>query len=114
MFVKKELAQSFSIQGGTNGAIYPSSPKGDQTIAVVEMDGVYPSDGYSVNDFCTETIFMLEGKFELEAEGKKYQLESGDLFMILPGVKYRIVGKGKSMDFISPAWDKSQNHIIKS
>ena len=114
MFVKKEMAESFSIPGGTKGAIYPSSPKGDQTIAVVEMDGIYPEKGYSFNDFCTETIFMLEGKFELEADGKKYQLEKGDLFMILPGTKYRISGKGKSIDFISPAWDKSQNHIIEN
>ena len=113
MLIKKEIAESFSISGGTNGAIYPSSPKGDQTIAIVWMDGAYPEMGYSLNDLCTETIFLLEGKFELEADGKKYQLESGDLFMILPGTKYRIFGKGKAIDFISPAWDKSQNHLIE-
>lgn len=114
MFVKKEAAQEFSIPGGTRGRIYPSSPKGDQTIAMVEMDGVYPERGYSRNDFCTETIFMLEGFFELEADGKKYHLEAGDLFMVLPGMQYRISGKGRSIDFISPAWDKSQNHIIEN
>lgn len=112
MFVKKESAQKFTISGGTKGVIYPSSPKGDQTIAVVEMDGVYPEKGYSLNDFCTETILMIEGKFEIEANGQVYNLKEGDALMIFPGTKYKIAGQGKAADFISPAWDKSQNHII--
>ena len=112
MFYKKKDAQKFNIPGETSGAIYPSSPLGDQTIVTVEMDGVFPEKGYAINDRCTETIFILEGKIELEADGKKYQMETGDLFMILPGTKHRLVGKAKSMDFISPAWDKSQNHIV--
>ena len=113
MLARKKDARKFKISGGTKGLIYPSSPKGDQTIAMVEMDRIYPEKGYSINDNCTETIFMLSGKFKMEVSGKKYTLKKGDMFTILPGNKYRIKGKGRAMDFISPLWDSTQNHIIE-
>ncbi|MCX6784637.1 MAG: hypothetical protein NTV81_01725 [Candidatus Komeilibacteria bacterium] len=113
MFYKKNQAEKFLIPGGTEGLLFPSSPKGDQTVAVVEMDGVYPASGYSLNDFCTETIYLIEGLLEAEVSGEKYVLQSGDLLVILPGNKYKLTGQGKSVDLITPAWDKSQNHIIE-
>lgn len=112
MIVKKEQSSNFTIPGGTEGRIYPSSPKGDQTIAYVTTDGVYPEKGWSINDKCTETIFMIEGAFELEVNDEKFRLEKDDLFIILPGNKYRIKGKGTALDLITPAWDKDQNKII--
>ena len=112
MFYKNSQAVKFSIPGGTNGLIFPSSPKGDQTMAVVEMDGVYPETGYSLNDFCTETIYLLEGSLLAEVGGQEYNLTPGDLLVILPGNRYRITGRGKSVDLITPAWDKAQNHIL--
>lgn len=113
MFYKKEQATKFSIPGGTNGLLFPSSPKGDQTVAVVEMDGIYPATGYSLNDFCTETIYLTEGLLEAEVGGQQYTLRPGDLLVILPGNKYRITGQGKSVDLITPAWDKAQNHMVE-
>lgn len=112
MLLKKKYAEEFSIPGGTEGVIFPSSPKGDQTVAVVEMDGIYPESGYSINSVCTETICLIEGELEVEIEGKKYEMEKGDVCVILPGNKYKVRGKGKSFDFITPAWDKKQNKII--
>ena len=32
--------------------------------------------------------------------------------MIFPGQKYQIRGRAKTLDLITPAWDKSQNKII--
>ena len=112
MFIKKNQTEKFSIDGGTNGYLYPNHPKGEQTVAFVEMDGVYPLKGYSLNDVCTETIFVVEGSLEVEIEGQKEILKPGDMVMILPGNKYRVEGKGKSVDLITPAWDKKQNHIL--
>lgn len=113
MFIKKSDAQEFSIPGGTKGLLYPPSPKGDQSIAYVEMDGFYPERGYSINDLCTETLYMIEGVFEIECGGVKQVIGAGDIFMILPGNKYRTVGKGKALDLITPSWDKQQNHIVE-
>ena len=114
MIYKKIDAEKFTITGGTEGIIFPSSPKGDQTVAYVEMDGIYPEKGYSINSKCTETICLIDGSFSIEISGKKYMMKKGDICMILPGNKYRIVGKGKSFDFITPAWDKKQNKIVEN
>lgn len=113
MFLSKDKAQSFTIPGGTTGVLFPPSPKGDQSVAVIEMNGVYPAQGYSRNDYCTETIYMVEGQFEVEYDGQWYTLNPGDLIMLLPNKKYRTKGNGKACVFISPAWDSKQNHIIK-
>lgn len=113
MFYTKKTGEKFNIPGGTEGILYPSSPNGDQTIAIVEMDGVYPKKGYSINDFCTETIVLVSGYLEVEVSGEKFILkEEGDMIRILPNNKYRVVGKGKSIDMISPNWDKNQNHFV--
>lgn len=123
-------AQTFTIPGGTSGLLYPPSPKGDQSVAVVELDGIYPEKGWSVNDICTETLYVLEGELKLIVQKEpdprvprlredgndkeeEYALVSGDLFMILPGNKYRLSGKGTSCVFITPSWDSSQNNIFE-
>ncbi len=114
MFYSKKDAQPFTIPGGTDGILYPPSPKGDQSVAVIEMDGTYPQKGYSMNDQCTETIYMLEGSFRVEYDGAWYTLNPGDLLMLLPGKKYRTQGKGKACVFITPAWNSEQNHLMES
>lgn len=112
MLLQKNNAQKFSLPGGTNGLIYPHDNQDDFTVAYVEMDGTYPVSGYSINDYCTETIAMIEGELELEMDGNIFNLLAGDVFVIKPKNKYRLKGRGKSFDFITPAWDKKQNHII--
>ena len=121
---------SFTIPGGTTGVLYPAHPKGEQSVAVVKLDGVYPEKGYSLNDVCTETLYVLEGEIkmyslevkmgsgtdspgETEPDPKEYTLEPGDLFMIVPGNKYRLTGKGRACVLITPAWDSKQNHIVE-
>jgi mannose-6-phosphate isomerase-like protein (cupin superfamily) len=112
MLIKKEKSQNFTITGGTKGRIYPSSPEGDFTVAEVKMDGVYPEKGYSVNDVSKESLFLLEGNLMIEIEGEEFNLNSGDLIIVQPGKKYRIKGKGKVIDIITPAWEKNKNRIV--
>lgn len=113
MLIKKEERKSFTIEGGTEGEIYPSSPKGDQTIAVVKMKGVYPQSGWSLNDISTENIFLLKGSFNLETEEESYNLHPGDMFLVFPGTKYRIKGEGEAVVFITPSWEKNNNKIVE-
>lgn len=114
MYYKKRDAEEFFIPGGTKGFLYPSSPRGDQTIAIVEMEGVYPEEGCSINDYCTETLVLIKGELEVRVNDKKYELkEEGDTIRILPENKYSIAGKGKVVVSIAPNWDSTQNHIIK-
>lgn len=113
MIYKKKEAQAFTIPGGSSGLIYPQMPNNDHSVAYVETDGKYPESGYSLNDFCTETFFIVDGAFKLEIDGIESEIEKGDLAVILPGKKYRLEGKGKVIDMITPAWDSKQNHIVE-
>ncbi len=113
MLIKKEEAKDFQIPGKTDGILYPSSPKGDQTIAVVQMKGVYPQKGWSLNDVSTETIFLLEGRFTIETKEKKYELFPEDMFLVFPNTKYRIRGEGKAIVLITPSWETNKNKIVE-
>lgn len=99
----------FSIPGETRGLLYASSPRGDQTVAVVEMEGRYPEQGYSLNDVSTETLLVLEGSVMAEAGEERHELSEGDLFMVFPQTKYRLEGKARVAVFITPAWEKNKN-----
>lgn len=92
--------------------LYPPSPKGDHSIAVVETRGRYPQTGVAYNDICTETVYLLEGQLRITLNGKETVLDPGDLCMILPNIKYSIEGIGKAMVLITPQWDSNQNHHI--
>ena len=105
-------AQAFEIPGGTKGFIFPSHPKGEHTIAVISADGMYPEKGYALNDVCTETVYVVEGQLVVTINSKEESVNSGELIMILPGQKYTIRGKAEAIDFITPSWDKNQNHIV--
>ncbi len=114
MFIRKKERKPFEIPRGTKGKLYPSSPKGDQTVAFVEMDGIYPEKGWSVNDISTETIFLQEGEFILETEKEgKHEMEPGDMFLVFPETKYRIEGKGRAVVIITPSWEKNTNRIVE-
>jgi mannose-6-phosphate isomerase-like protein (cupin superfamily) len=113
MLIKKEDSKKFSIPGGTDGWLYPSNLQSDQTIAYVEMDGVYPEKGYSINDVCTETFFVVEGNLTIYIDDEVYELEKGDVIIVSPGKKYNTRGKAKIIDFITPSWEKNNNQIIQ-
>lgn len=115
MFYSQQDAQPFTIPGGaqgTKGFLYPPHPNAEQSVAYIEMDGVYPERGYSMNDICTETIYVLDGFMEIEYDGAWHRLQPHDMLMILPKHRYRSKGTGTAMVFITPSWDKTQNHII--
>ena len=105
-------AKKFKIPGGTEGILFPPDRYKKQQIAVVSMlKGVYAQRGYSVNDTCSETMYILKGKLIVTINGKKHTLKPGQLISIYPGQKYTVKGTGTSIDIITPAWDPKQNHI---
>lgn len=105
-------AQFFTIPGGTRGRLYPPGPGNAFSIAVVTMDGVYPEKGWSINDVCTETMYVQTGRLKVEIEEETFTLKKGDVLSVLPRKKYRVRGQATTLDVITPAWDKKQNHII--
>ncbi len=86
----------------------------DKTQAIVWCDGRYPKqeDGYSINEFCTETTKTLWGACVLEIDDKLIVLPEGKSYAIMPHKKYSITGKCISHVTITPPWDSSQNSFI--
>jgi mannose-6-phosphate isomerase-like protein (cupin superfamily) len=109
----KTDAAPFTIPGGTVGALYPPGPKAAFSVAVVESRGRYPESGVSVNDVCTESIYVESGELTVTVDGEEHVLAEGDMLCIEPGEHYSITGTGRCIDIITPAWDSKQNHIIK-
>ncbi len=92
--------------------LYPPGPNGAFSIAVVDMDGIYPEKGWSINSRCTEAMYVQSGSLTVEVEDRQFELSAGDVLSITPGKKYRVRGKALTVDIITPAWDKAQNKII--
>lgn len=112
MKLTKQDAASFTIAGGTKGVLYPPGLDNAFSIAVVEMDGVYPEHGWSINDICTETMYVQSGELMVEIEDNTFTLTPGDLLSVEPHKRYRVRGAATTIDVITPAWAKQQNHIV--
>ncbi len=113
IFTHRESAQQFNITGGTAGVLYPPGPHRSFSLAVVASQGRYPEQGFSVNDICTESIFVQAGTLDITVNGQQYTLLPGDMLSIEPGEQYSIEGSAQCLDIITPAWDSTQNHIIQ-
>jgi mannose-6-phosphate isomerase-like protein (cupin superfamily) len=108
----KPIKKRCSIAGGKCLVFSPSKNR-EQSMAVVKQKGRYPRRGFSLNTLCTETIYVLEGRFAILYKGKKIILNKGEIFYLEPGNKYAILGEGVNLVAITPAWDKFQNKIVK-
>lgn len=113
MLIRRSDAQPFEIPGGTRGILHQSLGKTDASVALVEIDGIYPERGWSINSECTETMLLIRGSLRVEIQEQQFTMKPGDMLSIAPGNRYRVVGKGESVDIITPAWQKSQNRIVE-
>lgn len=53
----------------------------------------------------TEIYFILEGRGEIELDGERKPVSSGDAIMIKPGCRHRAIGKLKILNVPVPAFD---------
>ena len=107
-------AQAFEIPGGSTGRLYPDHPRGEHTLAVVTLDGVYPEEGLSCNEVCTETLYLVRGHLEATVADETSELGPGDMLVILPRHPYRLVGDAEVVVVITPAWRPEQNRILSA
>lgn len=107
LFTKKQ-AKEYEIAGGTC-FLYPDSPTGRLSAALVNQDGRYPEKGYRQNEFCTEAMFIIEGAFTATINGVAHELGLHDVLYVAPKTPYSIEGKGTTFVFIEPKWDSAQN-----
>lgn len=107
-FAPKSSAKEYAIPGG-NCFLYPDCPTGRLSSAHIIQDGRYPETGFKMNKICTESIFIINGNFEITVGEEKYPLTQYDIFYIPVKVPYSISGTGEALVFIEPKWDSAQN-----
>ncbi len=81
------------------------------SLALVEIDGKYPDDGFAINKVFEEIILVLNGKGKIIIENKKYELKKNHAVLLKPNKKYRYEGNLKLATFTSPAF-KMENHEV--
>ena len=53
----------------------------------------------------TEIYYILQGKGEMELNGKRYPVSVGDAILIKPGCRHRAIGAMKIINIPIPAFD---------
>lgn len=104
----KDDAKQYDIPGGVCW-LYPDSPTGRLSAALVHQDGRYPETGYRYNEMCTEAFFIISGKFTITIAGKAHVLPPNSVVYIPPRTPYAVEGTGDSFVFIEPKWNSGQN-----
>lgn len=54
----------------------------------------------------TEIYYILEGEGEMELDGQRLKIQSGDTILIKPGCRHRAIGQMKVLNISIPAFDK--------
>ncbi len=91
---------------------YPTEDQ-DIDIAVIEIDGRYPDNGYVTNEAVKELVFVAGGMGKIVIGNEENRLEEGDAVLILPKQKYFFDGKLKLIVSCSPSWYPEQHKHVK-
>jgi len=105
MFVGKEAA---AIHQSPNCVVreYGGTPNLD--LAVAEISGKYPEDGWARNREVDMTYYVIGGGGKFYFEEESYDLHKGDLVMVEKGKWYRVEGNLEIVMASSPAWSPEQ------
>jgi mannose-6-phosphate isomerase-like protein (cupin superfamily) len=81
----------------------------EMNIALAEMTGRYPDEGYAVNEACSEMGYVLKGQGKLVTETRSVDLSAGDVVLIPSGEKYYWEGTMSVLVPVAPAWYPEQH-----
>lgn len=85
----------------------------DINVAVVEIRGRYPEEGFVLNEEVKEMFFVNFGIGTIVVDQITYELEKGDMFLILPKQKYFLKGDMDLIVSCTPSWNPRQYKNIK-
>lgn len=82
-------------------------------ISYREHDGRVPEKGWWRNTVCLEFSYIISGRGTLFIDEETFALEPGDLAVIKPNSKHRLVAEQITMLTItSPNWYKEQCELL--
>lgn len=74
-------------------------------IASVHLLDVHEDARTHYHKRMTEVYYILEGTGEMELDGQRFAVKSGDAILIKPGCRHRAIGKLRVLNVPIPAFD---------
>ncbi len=85
----------------------------DISIALAEVKGRYPDQGYAVNHSCTEMAYIIDGTGYLVTKNCSFEVNKGDVLYIPANEKFFWEGELTLILPTAPAWSLDQHeHIL--
>lgn len=105
MFVKKDKAKVFKKPTCT---VWEYGGTQSLDLAVAEIKGKYPENGWARNTKVDMTYFVINGAGKIYLDSEIYAISEGDLLMIEKRKWYKVEGNLKVIMASSPAWSLDQ------
>lgn len=87
MLIKKEKALKKQISD--SGFVYEYiGPSDKLNLAVSELNGRIPEEGWVRNNVCQEAYYVISGQAKLVIDDQEYKIGEGDVAYIEAGKKY--------------------------
>jgi hypothetical protein len=84
----------------------------DINIALVQINGRHPKEGWAMNEKCKMMGFVKTGHGFVVIENRKLELSENDVILILPNEKYYWDGCMTLLVPSTPAWTPDQCKIL--
>lgn len=109
--VRKHQAKEFKNSDACIAYEYELEDK-DINGALIKLDGRYPEKDFVVNEVCKELVYVAAGKGTLVTEQSQESIQTGDMFILMPGEKFYFEGQLEMLMPCTPAWYPEQHKIV--
>lgn len=109
--LKKTQADKFANSSTCSGVEYSFNEK-LLNIAVITIDGRYPSRGHLTNEVINEIIYVIDGTGTIGVGDKVNKLSPGDAVFIKSGERYFLEGKMQIFVPCTPAFYPEQHKEV--
>lgn len=112
LYIRKEEAEYYSGDG-YSGMDYPVTDL-DINIAVININGRSPINGYQVNTGCKELLYISNGRGNLYKKDSKdvISFKTGDVILIDKDECYAFDGNFEAVVPCTPAWISEQHKYV--
>jgi mannose-6-phosphate isomerase class I len=82
-------------------------------MAVIELSGRYPQEGWALNTVCTSLVYIVKGEGKLTGPEMQNELTAGDQALIPKDNKYALEGEMELLFAAHPVWTPEQVKNVK-
>jgi mannose-6-phosphate isomerase-like protein (cupin superfamily) len=113
MLIKKEKSQKKQIAKKSFVFEYNLNNK-ELGFAYAKINGRFPDSGRTINKVCQEIYYVISGSGKIFLEGKEFNLEKGDVFLIDSGKRYYVIGTNIVLACPTvPEWYSQQQEFVE-